>query len=59
MDNLKKRKFFLLIRSQQLVLSALNVNNEILFNKKLLLDNFDLDESFETLEKFLANNILS
>ena len=57
MDNLKKRKFFLLIRSQQLVLSALNVNNEILFNKKLLLDNFDLDESFETLEKFLANNI--
>lgn len=57
MDNLKKRNFFLLIRSQQLVLSALKENNEILFNRKLLLDNLDLEESFGELEKFLEDNI--
>ena len=57
MDNLKKRNFFLLIRSQQLVLSALNENNEILFNRKILLDNLNLEESFEVLVKFLENNI--
>ena len=57
MDNLKKIKFFLLIRSQQLVLSALKENNEILFNRKLLLDNLDLEESFGELEKFLEDNI--
>ena len=57
MDNLKKRNFFLLIRSQQLVFSALNENNEILFNKKILLDDLNLEESFEVLVKFLENNI--
>tara|TARA_Y200000002_G_scaffold176233_1_gene145335 strand:+ start:1781 stop:2482 length:702 start_codon:yes stop_codon:yes gene_type:complete len=57
MDNLKKRNFFLLIRSQQLILSALNENNEILFNRKILLDNLNLEESFEVLVKFLENNI--
>jgi hypothetical protein len=57
MDNIKKKKFFLLIRFQKLILSVLNENNEIFFNKELLIDNIDLDENFKTLEKFLDNNI--
>ena len=51
MDDLKK-KFFLLIKSQQLTLSALNENNETLFNRKLLLDNLNFEGNFEVLEKF-------
>ena len=57
MDDLKKKKFFLLIKSQQLTLSALNENNETLFNRKLLLDNLNFEGNFGELEKFLENNI--
>ena len=40
-----------------MILSVLDENNEIFFNKELLIDNIDLDENFKTLEKFLDNNI--
>ena len=57
MGNAKKKIFFLLIRSQQFILSALNEQNEILFNKELLVDDTNLEENFKALEKFLDENI--
>ena len=55
--NSSKKKFFLLIKFQQLVLSVLNENDEIIFNKELLVNDKNKNENFKTLKKFLDENI--
>ena len=57
MDDIKKSQFFILVGLKKIILTALNKDNQILLNKKLSLNDKDLNENLGSLKKFLDQNI--
>ena len=58
MDDIKKSQFFILVGLKKIILTALNKDNQILLNKKLSLNDKDLNENLGSLKKFLDQNII-
>ncbi len=58
MDDIKKSQFFILIGLKKIIFTALNKDNQILLNKKLSLNDKDLNENLGSLKKFLDQNII-
>ena len=58
MDNIKKNKYFLLIKLNQIKFITLNNKNEIILNKEILINNLTENNNFEKLENFLDQNII-
>ena len=58
MDDIKENQFFLLIGLKKIIFAVLNKNNQILLNKKILLNDIDLNENLISLKKFLEQNII-
>ena len=58
MDDIKENQFFLLIGLKKIIFAVLNKNNQILLNKKILLNDIDLNENLISLKKFLDQNII-
>ena len=57
MTKLKDYKFFLFIGPTNIKFEAIDINNEIHFSKKNLIDNSSSTENLDILEKFLNNHI--
>jgi|TARA_Y100000389_G_scaffold8390_1_gene7953 hypothetical protein len=57
MNDEQKKKFFLIIGLKKIKFTALNENNKILLEKQVFINDFSLNENFETLNKFLSQNI--
>ena len=59
MDNRYENKFFLFIGSRQIIFSALNNKNEILFNKEITINDSKTNDNFKILQNFLNENIIN
>ena len=57
MDDIKKNRFFLIIGLKKIKFTALKENNKILLEKQVFMNDLSLNENFETLHKFLGQNI--
>ena len=58
MDDIKKNKYFLLIKLNQIKFITLNNKNQIILNKEILINNLTENNNFEILENFLDQNII-
>ena len=58
MDNKEKNKYFLLIRLNKIKFATLNHKSEIIFSKEIITNKSKNKEIFESLEKFLDQNII-
>ena len=59
MDNRYENKFFLFIGLRQIIFSAIDKKNKILFNKEIIINDPKVNENFKILQNFLDDNIIS
>ena len=57
MSNTAYHKYFLFITFKKISLVALNSKNQIFFTKEILVEDLSVHENFNSLEKFLSQNI--
>ena len=57
MSNTVYHKYFLFITFKKISLVALNSKNQIFFTKEILVEDLSVHENFNSLEKFLSQNI--